>query len=1036
MQPLLLLKMPQRPEWTCKILLPVLLLIAVISAVKASGKPLYQVNPPIARHTVSGKITDAKGQPLQSVSISLKGTGTGTSSDVNGGYSITIPGAAGVLVYSYQGFETQELPVNGRSRIDVRMDTTQKTLGEVVVVSYGTQKRKDITGSIATLSDKKLEDQPVGQFAQKIQGRIPGVQINQVSGTPGGGMAFRIRGAASLNAGNNPLFVVDGIPIVGDINKINPDDIETFTVLKDASAASLYGSRAANGVVLITTKKARPGKTLIQLNSSYGVQQVPKQGRPDLMNAEEFAEFKKEIYEDNGNPVPAMFQNPSQYAGKSTDWFDVVLNKNAPVSNYSLSLSTGTDKFTSSMVAGYFKQDGSLLNTTFERFNLSSNNEFRPNDHLKIGLNLAPGFISTQNFNTDGAQQMLYALFTTPPIFSPFEREADGSLKERFEGPDLLTQPNWYRVLTERTNRFKTSYLLANLNAQVSFLRDFSFKTAVGVDMEGRNQRVFNPSTTGAGDIFAPPPVKATAQYNTRSYYSYLVENTLNFNKKIGDHQIEALAGYTAQKYREENDSLSGTDFPDDAISWIEAAATKNGTSNSTEWTLLSMIGRANYSYKGRYLLSAAVRRDGSSRFGRDVRWGTFPSISVGWLVSDEAFVQRLKAISYLKLRASYGKVGNFNIPDYEHLSKIGTANYVFGNQLVSGRSPSTLGNDQLTWENTAGIDLGLDLGLLQDRISFAFDFYKKKTTNMLYPIEIPAGTGFSTVMGNIGEFRFWGYEFGVRSRNTTGKFKWTTDLNISINRNKVIRLGTNNTPLGGIDDAGINSYWKTEVGKPMGMFYGYVFDGIYKTQQEFDSQPKQATSQLGTVRMKDLDHNGVIDIRDRTYIGNPNPDFLYGITNSFQYKNFDLNIVISGAYGGDILNSEGEWTELLDGLFNVKKELANRWRSPQDPGDGIYGRSLPGTTAFPRTTNSRWVQDGSFLTVKNITLGYTFPPFTSGISRLRIYASIQQALVLTGYDGANPEVSSNGLNGYRQGVDASSYPVPRTFAAGINLNF
>lgn len=995
------------------------------------------------QQTVNGKVTDSKGTPLPGVSVVLKGTSTGTSTDAAGNYTIYLPESSGILVFSYMGFKSQEVAVNGRSKIDLQLEEDTKALSEVVVVSYGTQKKREITGSIVSLNAKQLEDQPVGQFAQKLQGRFAGVQINQVSGTPGGGMSFRIRGAASVSAGNNPLFVVDGFPLVGDINKINPDEIESFTVLKDASASSLYGSRAANGVVLITTKRAKPGKTQVQLNASYGIQQIPKRGRPDLMDAQEFAQFQKEIFEDKAKyegytgGIPTIYQNPEQYAGKSTDWYDAVLNKNAPTSNYSLSISTGTDKVSSAIVGGYFKQTGPLLNTRYERYSLRANNEFKVNDFIKIGLNVAPSHSISQNFNTDGAQQILYALFTTPPIFSPDDTDANGRRKLNFSGPGLLTQPNWYRVLTERTNLFKTTALLANTYAEIKFLKDFQFKTVVSLDLEGRNHRVFNPSTTGSGNIFAPPPQLATAQYNTRFYYSYLAENTLNYNKTIADHHhIEALAGYAAQKYREENNVLTGTNFPDDAVSWIDAAATKNGGSSVTEWALLSAIGRLNYNYKGKYLFSAAVRRDGSSRFGADSRWGTFPSVSAGWIVSDEPFAKQWAALSYLKIRGSYGQTGNFNIGNYNQYDNIKVANYIFNNQLVSGRSPGTLGNSKLTWETTSGMDIGLDLNLFNDRIAFTFDYYNKNTTDLLYPIEIPTGTGFPSIVSNVGEFKFWGYEFAISSRNFTGNFRWNTDLNLSINRNKVVQLGTNNTPIGGVSEQGSDSYWKTAIGQPMGMFWGYVFDGIYKTQEEFDKQPKHATSALGTTRMKDLDGNGVINSLDRTYIGNPNPKFIFGINNNFAYKNFDLNIVISGAYGGDILNGEAEWSEVLEGIFNVYKSMKNRWRSPENPGDGIYGRTLTGTTSFPRFTNSRWVSDGSYLTVKNITLGYTPRTFSKLISKCRVYASIQQALVLTSYHGANPEVTSQGLNGFRQGVDASAYPVPRTYSLGLNLNF
>lgn len=588
--------------------------------------------------------------------------------------------------------------------------------------------------------------------------------------------------------------------------------------------------------------------------------------------------------------------------------------------------------------------------------------------------------------------------------------------------------------MAERTNIASATRLLSNAYAEVDFLKNFSFKSSVSIDLENKKERYFNPST--AGDIFAPPPKMATASYTTTDYSSWLTENTLNFNKTLDEtHQIDALVGYSAQKYREEYNRLTGTDFPDDVITWIDAAAIKNGSSNVTEWSLLSMFSRLNYNYKGKYLFSASIRRDGSSRFGSDNRWGTFPSVSAGWIISDEGFATNWLTLSYLKLRAEYGESGNFNIGNYSQFGNIASTNYVFGDQLVQGQSPNSIGNSRLTWETTRGFDIGLDLGLFDDRVSLTFDYYDKTTSDMLYQVDIPNGTGYSNIQDNIGEFHFWGYEFGASSINFVGDFQWNTDFNVSINRNEVMQLGTNNTPIGGIGNYS-NTIWRTEVGRPIGQFYGYVFDGIYMTQEEFDSQPKHLTSAVGTMRMKDINNDGVINTDDKTYIGNPNAKFLFGINNSFKYKNFDLNIVMTGSYGGKMYYALAEWSETLEGAFNVERHVINRWRSPEDPGDGIVGRTLSGTTEFPRNVQSRLVLDASYLTVKNITLGYTLPKFSEFVNRTRIYASIQQALVLTKYKGSSPEASLNELNGLQEGVDFNPYPVPRTIALGLNLNF
>lgn len=1002
--------------------------------------PEISKNPLHLEINVSGRVTDQNGEPLPGVSVLVRGSSIGIATDIEGRYTLSVPEGS-VLVFSFIGFQNQVVSVGERSVVDVVLLEDEASLDEVVVVGYGTQIQREVTGSISTLDASQLEDQPVGQFAQKLHGRISGVQINQASGTPGGGMAIRIRGAASLNAGNNPLYVVDGFPIVGDINSINPSEIESFSVLKGASAASLYGSRASNGVVLITTKRAKKGETSVQFSASYGINKIPQQGRSEFMDAKEFLQFQKEIYEDKikyegyTGGIPELYQNPEQYTGKSTDWSDVIL-RDAVVSNYNLNISSGRDNFTTSTTAGYFKEEGAVLNTDFERFSLRSNNSYRLNEHINFGFNVAPTFQTSQNFNTDGhsGDAIVMAASSTPPIFSPFDTNPDGTLVASYSGPGLFSQPNWYRNLMESTNRTKSTRLLANAMAELRFLKDFGFKTSLSLDLMGSNRRMFQPSTYGVSGN--APINRARGEYQTNFYYSWLTENTLTYSKSFHqNHNLDVLVGYSAQKFTQENNLLTGIDFPDNDVEWIDAAAIRNGNSNITEWSLLSAFSRVNYNYKGKYLLSASLRRDGSSRFGSQNKWGSFPAISAGWIVSDENFFPISSLLSYLKVRAEYGHAGNFNIGNYNQYGNIASTNYVFGNSLVQGRSPVSIENSNLTWETTKGMDVGVDMSFFDDRVSFTFDYYNKFTYNMLYQIDIPYASGFPSIQSNIGEINIWGYEFSIGSKYRTQDFSWSSDFNISFNRNEVLQLGTNNTPIGGIGEQGFSSYWKTEVGRQMPLFYGYVFDGIYMTQEDFDASPKHITSAVGTTKMKDLNDDGVIDSEDKTFIGNPNPKFTFGFSNNFSYKNFDLNVVISGAYGGDVFAFRG-WHTILDGNFNVIKELKDRWRSPENPGDGFYARTLSNTTAFGRFTSSKWVHDASYLTLKNVTLGYTLPVQYKYLKSPRVYVSIQQAFILTNYPYGNPEVSLNGLNSLQLGFDGSAYPVPRTIAAGLNLNF
>ena len=759
------------------------------------------------------------------------------------------------------------------------------------------------------------------------------------------------------------------------------------------------------------------------------------------MDAKEFLQFQKEIYEDKikyegyTGGIPELYQNPEQYNGKSTDWSEVIL-RDGSVASYNLNIASGKDNFSTSTTAGYFKEEGAVLNTDFERFSLRSNNEYQFNENFRIGVNLAPTFQRSQNFNTDGhsGSAIVMAASSTPPIFSPFDTNEDGTLVDSYSGPGIFTQPNWYRNLMESTNRIKSTRLLTNAFAELNFMENFTFKSSISLDILGSNRRLFQPSTYGVSGN--APTNRARAEYATEFYYSWLTENTLNYNRTIDvDHNIDALVGYSAQKFSQENTILTGIDFPDDDVQWIDAAAIKNGSSNVGEWSLLSLFSRVNYNYKGKYLLSASIRRDGSSRFGGENQWGSFPAASAGWIISDEPFLSNSTTFSYLKLRAEYGYAGNFNIGNYRQFGNISSTNYVIGNSIAQGRSPVSIGNSLLTWETTRGMDIGLDISFLGDRIYTTFDYYNKTTDNMLYQVDIPYAAGFPNIQSNIGEINIWGYEFSIGHKLLTENFKWNTDFNISFNRNKVIQLGTNNTPIGGIGEQGFSSYWKTEVGRQMPLFYGYVFDGIYMTQEEFDSSAKHITSAVGTTKMKDLNDDGIINSEDKTFLGNPNPKFTFGFNNSFNYKKFDLNIVMSGAYGGEIFAFRG-WNTLLDGNFNVITEVKDRWRSEENPGAGFHASTRSGTTAFGRFTSSKWIHDASYLTVKNLTFGYTLPNIKNYFTKARVYVSVQQALVITNYPYGNPEASLRGLSSLELGFDGTAYPVPRTIALGLNLNF
>ena len=1006
-------------------------------ALPALSRPLIPAAP---QATVTGKVVDEKGEGLPGVTVLVKGTSTGTSTAADGSFSLDVPANATLLLSSV-GYATQEVAVGSQSVINVTMRIDSKQLSDVVVVGYGTQARREVTGAVQTVNAQELADIPAAQVTQKLQGKLAGVQILQATGKPGQGMQVRVRGQASISAGSDPLYVVDGFPIVTDISLINPDEIETITVLKDAASTSLYGSRAANGVVLITTKQAKSGQSTVGVNAYYGIQQVPQKGRPDMMNATEFAQFKKESYEDLGQPVPAVFQNPAQY-GEGYNWYDAML-RTAPVENYSLTFTAGKDKFSTSAVAGFFKQKGVVLNSDYQRFSLRLNSNYNVSERVRVGINLAPSYTIDNTPPTDGrffnGQGVLYnALLSWPTLAY---QNPDGSLPLSVSVPGIttFTEPNWYRSIQEIQNKNTQTRLLSNAYLEVEPIKDLLLKTTINLDLGNALFQNYNPSTASVG-FATPPPVTASALRKNNTYYSWLNENTATYRKSFGEHSFDVLAGYTLQRFHSDYDQIRTTNFPDDRIQTIQSAINidrPNTYSDVQEWSLVSYIGRLNYNYKGRYLLSGAVRRDGSSRFGVNNRNGVFPSVSAGWIISDESFMPKIDQLTFLKARGSYGVTGNNNIGNYSQYATVNTTtNAIFGSTVANGASVTALSNPNLGWETTKQLDLGLDLGLFENRLNFTYDYYVKNTTNLLYSLAVPQESGFGSFLGNIGELKFWGHEFAVTSKNFVGKFQWNTNFNIAFSDNKVVALSEGVDRIYG--DGTI-----TRVGERIGQFYGVIQDGVYKNKAEYDSSPKAIASSVGTVKYRDVNGDGVItyggDNDDRTVIGNPFPKFIYGLTNTFNYANFDLTIVASGSYGNDIMRRTDQGTTNLDGVFNVLREVKDRWRSPDNPGAGLYGTTTTNTANDREWLSTRFVHKGSYLTIKNITFGYTVPvehlkPFRS----IRPYASVQQAYVFTNYTGANPETSidANGYptNALNQGMDFGTYPVPRTFTFGINV--
>ena len=845
--------------------------------------------------TIRGKVTDETGQALPGVSIVLKGSTTGTVTGTDGGYTLNVGDNGGTLIFSSVGYLSQELVIGNKTTLDAKMETDSKALTEVVVVGYGSQLKKEITGSVQTVKAEELKDIPVSQVTQKLQGRLSGVQINQTTGKPGQGMSVRIRGQVSVSAGSDPLYVIDGFPITGNIGAMNPDEIEDISILKDAASTSLYGSRAANGVVLITTKKPKNGQTNVSLNAYYGTQKVPDRGLIKMMNAVDFAQFKKEYYQDAGQAVPVEFQNPSQYEGKNNDWYGALLRR-APMQSYNLTVTSNKDNVSTSLVAGVFSQDGVVLNNTYKRYSLRMNTDYAISKKVKIGFNIAPQYVFDNTPRTDGDRGtgiLFNALHTWPvmPI-----RDANGELTKfnNFPGStgNIFNYPNWVRAAEELVNETKTTKLLGNAYVQYQPIKGLTLRSTINIEMESTKFFFFNPSTATSA-INVPIPTTAVSIRQATQNFSWLNENYATYNKSLGNHNFELLAGFTQQRYRQEFSRVQADTYADDRLPTIQGALNVNrgGTVNGiNEWSLASYISRLTYNFKGKYLFTASVRADGSSRFGSNNRWGTFPSASVGWVVSDEDFLKDVRHVSFAKLRASYGVIGNNNIGNYTQYALVNnTTNAVFGSNVATGANVISLSNSNLGWETTKQFDMGLDLGLFNDRIQFIYDFYTKKTTNLLYSVQIPQESGFTNFNDNIGQINFHGHEFSITSRNLTGRLKWTTNANISFNRNKVAALAD------GIDRV-YGTFHITQVGKPFGQFYGMIAQGNYMNAADLASSPIiPGRSMVGNIKLKDVNGDGVItnggDKDDRAIIGNPFPKFTYGLTNTFQYKDFDLSV-------------------------------------------------------------------------------------------------------------------------------------------------
>lgn len=1080
---------------------------------KIQGKQIIIVAAPqqIPQKKYSGVVFDESGESIIGASITLKGNTTiGTITDFDGKFSIEIPVGSTIIV-SYVGFDPQEIRLGEQATIDITLRENAKILDEIIVVGYGVQKKRDVTTSISSIRSKDMEGLPVTSMAEAMVGKMPGVQVSQGTGSPGQGLQIKVRGTGTITAGTSPLYVVDGVPLAEEqLNTFNMNDVESIEVLKDASSAAIYGSRGSNGVILITTKKGSEGKATVSYNGYYGWQSVSK--KIDMLNAYEYADLVKDArnntYSDamdainrrriaqgqsaisyglnddnatrlqntgsNYNSIIPMEIIPylnGQTGLADTDWQDEIF-RTAGIQNHSVSVSGGTPKVKYYISLDYLDQDGIIINSDFKRYGSRMNLDVTEGI-FKFGLNFNPSITIENRVNSDGAYNssdgggIISSALHSAPIWSVYNPDGtynfsqnswsantetvmpDGSVRR---GNSQTQAWNPVALAMLQKDEIKATRLFGNLYGQANILPSLNYRANFGFDIYTDSRDKFRPSTLPLSNTMNNPESEAEAKSYTSKLYNWLFEQTVNFNKDFNGHSINAIAGWTVQYQRDESTYAFANGFISNEIPTLNAGTVTAGNSHASEWTLLSGLARIQYSYLSRYMFSGAVRTDGSSRFGANNRWGTFPSLSVGWRMSEENFMKPLTFIDDLKLRASYGLTGNFNIPNYGSQGEITYYSYVLGGGsagAIKGAAPSSMPNPDLKWEKTSQINVGFDATLFKNRLTVGLDLYNSNTYDLLLDVPVPMTTGYKTRLENIGKVNNKGIEINASTTHKFGDFVLGGYVNYSKNINEVKELGPGNADII-VSGSVSNAYYITRVGEAIGSYYLPVVEGIFQNQAEIDASlhykdsPTNyglADTKPGDFKYKDVNGDGVLDIldTDRAIVGNYMPDFTYGFGFNMAWKGIDLAAAFQGVYGNEILNLSRRYFYNMEGNMNNYKGAVDRWKSESDPGNGNTVRANRVSKGQNGTTSTWHVEDGSYLRVKNITLGYTFSkPFIQKayLQSARVYLSMQNPFTFTKYKGYNPEVSNRRTEATRAGEDYGVYPLSKTVTIGLNLTF
>lgn len=969
---------------------------------------------------ITGQVLDEKNVPLPGVSILIKGTGIGTTTDVEGRYTLTVPTEheRGTLVISFIGYASQEIAIGDRTTVDIRMVPEVTELEQVVVVGYGTVKKRDLTGSVSSVKGEQIDAYPSGDMMQSLAGRAAGVEIVQNTGAPGPTVSVRIRGTNSIRGDNEPLYVVDGFPLAGQPANLNNSDIESIEILKDASATAIYGSRGANGVVIITTKSGRAGQPQVEFETSYSVQTIRK--KLDLMNATEYAQLFN-LQAANDNIAPYFTQDQINSFGEGTDWQDLVF-RSAPMFRSALTVNGGGDNTRFSVGGSVFQQEGIIPGSDFNRYSIRTKVDHDISE--KVTFQLSTILTQTSSGRKDSQSgsrgtSMVNATITAPPTAKPYDDDgliSDISKVHPFVVPDMI---NPLYFIEEEDERLRENIVFANASLLYKPIKNIILKISGGIENTDARRDIFRTREFRNSD--------GIAEIGVGKYTSLLSENTLSYNNTFNEvHSVSAVVGYTFQQFRNEGFGARSQGFLSNVFKTgsLDAASTPGiPTSSFNESTILSWLGRVNYSFNDKYLLTASFRADGSSRFSEGNKWGYFPSAAVAWRISQEDFLSDNTFISDLKLRASWGLTGSQAISPYATLNRLDAGNTVFGNSLYVTFAPGTTLPADLKWETTEQMDIGLDFGILEDRIVLSADYFIKNTRDLLNVVRLPSSMGFSQTIQNIGEVQNSGVELSVSGNIVnSSELTWNVSANATFLKNKVTKLA------GGVDiltaNVGVlilsDNVGILREGRPIGQFFGYLEDGY--TDQ-------------GKIKYRDLTGDGSITADDKTYIGDPNPDMVYGFNSNLTYKNFELSLFFQGTVGNDIFNvsSAPSTLDYGQGLNGPKDLLTKHW-TPENPNAKYPKISRQASVEV----SDRFIEDGSYLRLKNIQIAYNIPVQGTGldwIRRCQVYVSGQNLLTSTKYSWWDPEVNTRGA-GTTRGIDHFSYPTSKSFTVGLQVGF